>query len=41
MLALAQIDSRFGFEATNHYAYTTNELKEKLVNLAWILSKRK
>ena len=27
---------RFGFEATNHYAYTTNELKEKLVNLAWI-----
>lgn len=41
MLALAQIDSRFGFEATNHYAYTTNELKEKLVNLAWIQSKRK
>ena len=30
-----------GFEATNHYAYTTNELKEKLVNLAWIRSKRK
>ncbi|MBI5832707.1 MAG: hypothetical protein HZB16_10420 [Armatimonadetes bacterium] len=31
---LARADSRLGFEATNHYAYTTNDLREKVLNCA-------
>jgi hypothetical protein len=30
--ALASADSRLGFEATNHYAYTLNDLMEKVLN---------
>lgn len=32
LLKLARQDSRLGFEATNHYAYTLNELLEKIIN---------
>ncbi len=31
---LARADSRLGFEATNHYAYTLNDLREKVLNCA-------
>jgi hypothetical protein len=34
---LARVDSRIGFEATNHYAYTLNDLKEKVLNGEYIL----
>ncbi len=27
-------DSRIGYEASNHYYYTTNDLKEKIINCA-------
>ncbi len=33
---LARVDSRIGFEATNHYAYTLNDLKEKVLNCEYI-----
>ena len=29
---LARIDSRIGFEASNHYYYSLNDLIEKMVN---------
>jgi hypothetical protein len=33
---LAARDSRIGFEATNHYAYTLNDLMEKVLNVEWL-----
>ncbi len=36
MLSLARKDSRLGFEATNHYAYTHNELLEKIINCEYL-----
>lgn len=33
LMALRSRDSRFGFEASNHYYYTLQDLKEKLLNL--------
>lgn len=38
LLDLARKDSRLGFEATNHYAYTHNELLEKIINCEYIKS---
>ena len=32
LLAVVRRDSRIGFEATNHYYYTENTLKEKILN---------
>ena len=29
---IARRDSRLGFEATNHYAYTLQDLREKALN---------
>ena len=34
---IARRDSRIGFEASNHYYYTLNDLREKVVNCAYIL----
>ncbi|MBO4492541.1 MAG: hypothetical protein J5944_14430 [Lentisphaeria bacterium] len=31
-------DSRIGFEASNHYYYTLNDLREKILNCEWILA---
>ena len=39
LLELARKDSRLGFEATNHYAYTHNELLEKIICCEWIKNK--
>lgn len=36
LLELARKDSRLGFEATNHYAYTHNELLEKIICCEYI-----
>ncbi|MBN1436879.1 MAG: hypothetical protein JW936_07380 [Sedimentisphaerales bacterium] len=30
--AIVRVDCRVGFEATNHYAYTVNDLREKVLN---------
>ena len=35
-IALRQKDSRIGYEASNHYYYSMNDLAEKLVNLAFV-----
>jgi hypothetical protein len=35
---LMREDSRLGFEASNHYAYTANSLKEKVLNLERLLA---
>jgi hypothetical protein len=32
LLAIVRSDSRIGFEASNHYYYTVNDLKEKILN---------
>ena len=32
MLKMVQSDSRIGFEAGNQYAYTVNDLLEKIIN---------
>ena len=37
LLALTFEDSRIGFEATNHYAYSPNDLREKVLNCEWLL----
>lgn len=34
---LVRVDSRIGFEAANQYAYTTNDLGEKIMQCAWLL----
>lgn len=36
---IARRDSRIGFEASNHYYYTLNDLREKVVNCCSILDK--
>jgi hypothetical protein len=33
-------DSRIGFEATNHYFYTANDLMEKVLNCEYLLAER-
>jgi hypothetical protein len=33
---IARRDSRIGFEAANHYAYTLNDLKEKAIQCEWL-----
>ena len=37
LLDLTIEDSRIGFEATNHYAYSPNDLREKVLNCEWLL----
>ena len=37
MHRLAALDSRLGFEASNHYFYTLNDLKEKVLSCALLL----
>ena len=32
---LRLMDSRFGFESSNHYFYTLQDLKEKMINLVY------
>ena len=39
LLSLTFEDSRIGFEATNHYAYSPNDLREKVLNCEWLLDK--
>lgn len=34
--ALVSRDSRIGFEASNHYGYTRNDLREKVLNCEWL-----
>ena len=34
---IARTDSRIGFEASNHYFYTLNDLREKVINCSYIL----
>ena len=36
---LCRRDSRIGFEASNHYLYTLNDLREKVLNCRYILKK--
>ena len=36
--ALARKDSRIGFEASNHYFYTLNDLREKVLNCCAVLN---
>ncbi len=36
---IARRDSRIGFEATNHYAYTLQDLREKVLNCAYLRSR--
>ena len=40
-LKLIRLDSRLAFEASNHYYYTEQTLKEKLLNCQWILRQLK
>ena len=35
---IARVDSRIGFEASNHYYYTLNDLREKVINCDYILN---
>ena len=37
LMTLRARDSRFGFEASNHYYYTQQDLKEKLLNLRYCM----
>ena len=39
LLRIVRRDSRIGFEATNHYAYTVNDLREKVLNCEYLLEK--
>ncbi|MFA6930644.1 MAG: hypothetical protein WCT05_09970 [Lentisphaeria bacterium] len=39
LLALVRQDSRLGFEATNHYYYNENTLKEKIFNCRYLMGK--
>jgi len=38
LLAVVYRDSRIGFEASNHYYYTANDLKEKVLNCEYLKS---
>ena len=33
----ARRDSRFGFEASNHYFYSLNDLREKVISCRFLL----
>lgn len=35
LIELRLQDSRIGYESSNHYFYTLQDLKEKMINLAW------
>ena len=37
LFEIARRDSRIGFEASNHYYYTLNDLVEKVINCKYIL----
>jgi hypothetical protein len=37
---LVRCDARIGFEAANHYAYTRNDLAEKVIQCEWLLKDR-
>lgn len=37
LLALTRQDSRIGFEASNHYFYTPNDLREKVLNCEYLM----
>lgn len=39
LLGIVRVDSRVGFEASNHYYYTENSLKEKVINCERLLAK--
>ncbi len=39
LLAVVYRDSRIGFEASNHYYYTANDLKEKVLNCEYLKNK--
>lgn len=39
MIELRKKDSRIGFEASNHYFYSIQDLLEKLLNLDWCINK--
>lgn len=39
LLALRARDSRLGYEASNHYFYTVNDLIEKCLQLDWLEGK--
>lgn len=36
LCALVRADSRIGFEAANHYAYSINDLREKVLSCEWL-----
>ena len=36
--AQQSVDSRFGFEASNHYFYVSNDLVEKVINCQYLLT---
>lgn len=36
LLKVMKLDSRIGFEASNHYYYTVNDLKEKILNCEFL-----
>ena len=38
MFILASVDSRLGFEASNHYFYVPNDLLEKILNCEDVLA---
>ena len=38
---LMRLDSRIGYEASNHYFFTENDLKEKVINCLWIISRER
>lgn len=38
---IVRADSRIGFEASNHYYYTLNDLREKILNCEWLLDQLK
>ena len=37
--AIVRRDSRIGFEASNHYFYSLNNLREKVISCAFLLEK--
>jgi len=41
LLAIVREDSRIGFEATNHYYYNENTLKEKVFNCRQLMEEIK
>ena len=37
LFRLQKADPRIGFEASNHYFYSLNDLREKVISCSWIL----